>query len=67
MKENQSSIVTNADIAAPALIIKEAGGFMTDLNGNEIYFVLAKKRFPVNYSVATASSAIKDCMMELIR
>jgi len=55
------------DIAAPALIIKEAGGFMTDLNGNEIYFVLDKKRFPVNYSVVTASSAIKDCMMELIR
>ncbi|OFY53090.1 MAG: hypothetical protein A2Y87_12535 [Bacteroidetes bacterium RBG_13_46_8] len=55
------------DIAAPALLIKEAGGFMTDLKGNEICYMLDKNKYKVNYSVAVASSAVQKTLMALIR
>jgi myo-inositol-1(or 4)-monophosphatase len=54
------------DIAAPALIIKEAGGFMTDLSGGDIRFLLDPHDYAVNYSVATASCALKESLMALI-
>lgn len=55
------------DIAAPALLIKEAGGFMTDLTGQDIRFRLDPHDYAVNYPVAAASCALKESLMELIR
>jgi len=55
------------DIAAPSLLIKEAGGFMTDLSGHEIRFELDPHEVAVNYPVATASCALKESLMTLIR
>jgi myo-inositol-1(or 4)-monophosphatase len=55
------------DIAAPALLIKEAGGFMTDLTGKDINLVVDKKEYPFNYPVASASLALKESLMALIR
>ena len=55
------------DIAAPALLIKEAGGFMTDLTGHDIHYILNLHDYAVNYPVATASCALKESLMELIR
>jgi myo-inositol-1(or 4)-monophosphatase len=55
------------DIAAPSLLIKEAGGFMTDLTGKDICYVLDPNGCTVNYPVVTASCALKDGLMELIR
>jgi myo-inositol-1(or 4)-monophosphatase len=54
------------DIAAPSLLIKEAGGFMTDLTGKYIRFLLDKNEYNVNYSVATASIALKKDMMAIL-
>jgi len=55
------------DIAAPALLLKEAGGSMTDLHGNEIRFMPDNDNYAVNYSVSAASCALKDSLIELIR
>ena len=55
------------DIAAPSLLIKEAGGFMTDLAGKDLHYKLGKSEYNVNYSVATASCSLKKGLMEIIR
>ena len=54
------------DIAAPALLIKEAGGFMTDLTGKEINLMVDQKKYYVNYPVASASLALKESLMACI-
>ncbi len=44
------------DIAAPYLIIKEAGGIMLDLDGHEIDFTADRHSLKKNYPVVTGSS-----------
>jgi myo-inositol-1(or 4)-monophosphatase len=55
------------DIAAPALLIEEAGGYMTGLNGHNIRFVIDPKGYAVNYPVITASCALKESLMAILR
>jgi myo-inositol-1(or 4)-monophosphatase len=54
------------DIAAPSLLIEEAGGFMTDLAGKDIHYKLGKSEYNVSYSVATASLALKESLMAIL-
>jgi myo-inositol-1(or 4)-monophosphatase len=54
------------DIAAPCLIIQEAGGFMTDLWGNEIHFCLKKEDYSINYPIITASGTMKSTIDVII-
>ena len=50
------------DIAAPYLIIKEAGGEMSLLNGEEILFDLSDGGFHTNYPVIAGATNIVDEM-----
>jgi myo-inositol-1(or 4)-monophosphatase len=54
------------DIAAPSLLIEEAGGFMTDIAGNELHYKLGKSEYTSNYSVVTGSRGLKESLMACI-
>ena len=54
------------DIAAPWLIIREAGGVVTDINGQEIDFNLSGDSFDRNYTIMVAGSAIHKPLLEII-
>jgi myo-inositol-1(or 4)-monophosphatase len=54
------------DIAAPWLLIKEAGGVVTDISGTEILFDLEKGAFDQNYTIVAAASGIHDHLMDII-
>jgi 3'-phosphoadenosine 5'-phosphosulfate (PAPS) 3'-phosphatase len=53
-------IIRDWDVAAPQVIIEEAGGFLTDINGNEIAYRGSYERTGV---VAAAS---KETAMRLV-
>lgn len=55
------------DITAPWLIIKEAGGIITDLTGNELNFTLSEKDYGKDYPVVAANSYIHSEIISLIR
>jgi myo-inositol-1(or 4)-monophosphatase len=55
------------DISAPWLIIKEAGGIITDLSGNELNFSLMEKDFGKDYPTVAANPDIHSEIMNLIR
>jgi len=54
------------DIAAPWLIIRESGGVVTDIDGNEISFDLSSRSFDRNYTIVAAGSGIHPSIMKLI-
>lgn len=54
------------DIAAPYLIIKEAGGIMTELNGAELNFQVSEKDYDKDFPVVAANPRIHKKIMELI-
>jgi myo-inositol-1(or 4)-monophosphatase len=55
------------DIAAPYLIIKEAGGFMTNLEGDDFPFLLNAHAVEFNYAISAGSMSLKNSVMEIIR
>jgi myo-inositol-1(or 4)-monophosphatase len=55
------------DIAAPSLIIKEAGGMVTDINGDVIIFDLSIGSFDRNYTIVAAGTEIHQAIMKIIK
>ncbi len=55
------------DIAAPSLIIKEAGGMVTDINGDVINFDLSSGSFDRNYTIVAAGAEIHQSIMTIIK
>ena len=55
------------DIAAPTLIIKEAGGMVTDINGDVINFDLSSGSFDHNYTIVAAGTGIHQSLMNIIK
>lgn len=55
------------DIAAPWLIIKEAGGLVTDRDGKELNFSLSDKDYHKDYPMVAANPAIHGEMIKIIR
>ncbi|MEN8203614.1 MAG: inositol monophosphatase, partial [Bacteroidota bacterium] len=55
------------DIAAPWLIIREAGGVVNDINGNEIIFDLSPGSFDRNYTIVASGAGIHQAIMKLIK
>lgn len=54
------------DIAAPWLIIKEAGGLVTDRDGKKLNFSLSEKDFGKDYPMVAANPAIHREIIKLI-
>ena len=61
---NQSTKIW--DIAAPWLIIREAGGIVTDISGAEIRFNLSEEAVNQNYTIVAAGSGIHGQLMSVI-
>jgi myo-inositol-1(or 4)-monophosphatase len=55
------------DIAAPWLIIKEAGGLVTDRDSNELNFSLSEKDYGKDYPMIAANPQIHSQIIRLIR
>ncbi len=55
------------DIASPSLIIKEAGGVLTDINGDVIIFDLSSGSFDRNYTIVAAGAEIHQAIMRIIK
>jgi len=55
------------DIAAPWLIIKEAGGKMTEINGAELNFQVDENNYDKDYPILSANPQIHQKIMNLIR
>ena len=55
------------DISAPWLIIREAGGLVTVLTGNELNFNLSEKDFGKNYPIIAANPYIHRKIIKLIQ
>ncbi len=55
------------DIAAPYLIIKEAGGIMKDISGKEIEFKLDENNIKKNYSMVTGSELLVNKLVKEIQ
>jgi len=54
------------DIAAPWLIIKEAGGIMTDINGKKLNFQVSEKNYDKDFPVVAANPQIHKRIIKLI-
>ena len=54
------------DIAAPQLILEEAGGKVTDINGAEITYHPSAKSLTQNYTAVAANPVIHEKVMDLI-
>ena len=61
---NQSTKIW--DIAAPWLIIQEAGGVVTDISGADIDFNLSQEAVTQNYTIVAAGSGIHGQLMGVI-
>ncbi|MBN1348562.1 inositol monophosphatase [candidate division KSB1 bacterium] len=55
------------DIAAARLILREAGGVMTDLSGEDFDFDITPKHFSKNYAITGGSKKLHLDIVELIR
>ncbi len=54
------------DIAAPWLIIREAGGTVTDIHGQEIKFDLSSKAVNDNYTIIASGSGLHQDLLKTI-
>jgi len=54
------------DIAAPWLIIREAGGVVTDIKGGAIHFDLSPESFNQNYTIVASGEGIHKSLMQII-
>lgn len=54
------------DIAAPWLIIREAGGVVTDMEGNEIVFDLSAHGFGRNYTIIASGAGIHAQILDIL-
>jgi myo-inositol-1(or 4)-monophosphatase len=54
------------DIVAPYLIVKEAGGVMTELDGSDIEFDLNIDNYLRNYAVIASASHLHKPIMEMV-
>ncbi len=54
------------DIAAPWLMIREAGGRVTDIHGSQITFDLSPNAMNQNYTIVMAGSGIHEQLMHII-
>lgn len=55
------------DIAAPCLIIKEAGGVVTDCEGGEIDFQVNEKNYQKNFTIACSNKTLHPEIMKIIK
>lgn len=55
------------DIAAPSLIIEEAGGVVTDIKGKPICFDINKDNYTKNFTIVCSSPDLHPQIMELIQ
>jgi len=54
------------DIVAPYLIVKEAGGHMTDLDGDELDFDLSIDNYLRNYKIVAAGTNLYTPVMDIV-
>jgi myo-inositol-1(or 4)-monophosphatase len=54
------------DIAAAALILKEAGGVVTDTRGKPIRFDLSGNTFQRNYTIVAAGAGLHHALMKIL-
>jgi len=54
------------DIAGPGLIIKEAGGKVTDLNGNRFDFTLTETNYDRNFEIVASNKILHSEVIKLI-
>lgn len=54
------------DIAAPYLLVKEAGGIVTDISGNDIDFTVDELNYQKNFTVVGSSKSLYVKIMKLI-
>lgn len=62
---NQTSKIW--DVAAPYLIIKEAGGIVTDINGNGMDFSADKGNYLRNFTIVASNKNLHPEIMSIIR
>lgn len=55
------------DITGPWLIIREAGGVVTDISGEEIHFDVAAESIHRNYTIVASGAGIHPSLMKLIK
>lgn len=54
------------DIAVPWLMIREGGGTVTDIKGNEIKFDLSSKAFQQNYTILASGAGLHNLILKTI-
>lgn len=54
------------DIAAPALIIQEAGGIVTDINGNQLSFKINKSNYLKNFTIIGTNKIFHSKVLKLV-
>ncbi|RLD58300.1 MAG: hypothetical protein DRI97_03505, partial [Bacteroidetes bacterium] len=54
------------DIAVPWLMIREAGGKVTDILGEEICFDLSVSAFDQNYTILASGAKLHDTLLKTI-
>jgi len=55
------------DIAVPWLMIREAGGKVTDIQGKEIRFDLSARKFGKNYTIVASGAKLHETLMNTIK
>lgn len=53
------------DIVAPYLILKEAGGAITDFEGNELQYTISEKLLYQNYTAIAANPSVHEQLIDL--
>jgi len=62
---NQSTKIW--DIAVPWLLIREAGGNVTDINGEEIIFHVTRESTNLNYTIAASGKALHEALIQSVK
>jgi myo-inositol-1(or 4)-monophosphatase len=55
------------DIAGPALLIEEAGGKATDINGNSFDFGMTKENYDRNFTIIAANKTLHGQLLNLVK